>query len=438
MSNPLAETAGSHATMTIDVYDWQGASTIGEVALAAPYFWSGLKTAAEVPGGPGTKRFTCELVNEYGFVIKGEYPVVVRVLDTTSSPGALVDNIAWQVVPVEVIINHAPVCLAEVSTPEPAPGEVITFTDTSTDAEGPSDIVESWWDWENDGTWDEQGFEVTHSWSDAGIYTVNHKVKDKAGAESPLDQPLSLDVGLFITLTEDLAAKTEGTVYNYISKDMSYASGGVINVEDLDGPWDFTTIGLSSLSNTVGIIGDTDPEVAGFVGDFNSNTTHFVKSTNMYDPFFPVLYQAEYHYFPADTLYVYGFHDPFVIGSSPFDPPIIIPFPMTTATDYKYDVNNPGFVLTYQVKALGEGDVKVPYGGGTTYHCLLVRYKFNVSADEPVLNGGTLNFAFVTDSAIVVANVIAVNDPPIYTWNTASNTINATGMSLFQALNTIG
>jgi hypothetical protein len=279
---------------------------------------------------------------------------------------------------------------------------------------------------------------VTHSWPAIGVYQINHKVKDKAGAESSLSEPLSIDVGLFITLAEDQVAKTIGTVYNYISEDLSYASGGVINVEDLDGPWDFTTIGLSTLTNSVEIIGDTDPEVAGFVGDFNSNTTHFLKSSNIYDPFFSVLYQAEYHYFPAETLYVYGFHDPFAIGSSPFDPPIIIPFPLTTATDYTYDVNNPGFVLTYQVKALGEGDVKVPYNSGTTYHCLLLRYKFNVSADEPILNGGTLNFAFVTDSGVVVANVIAVNDPPIYTWNTSTNKINSTGMSLFQALNTIG
>lgn len=441
LSNPLASTEGSKTTLTIDVYDWQGASTIGAVAVEAPYFWSGLKNATPTSGGPGTKRFTCQLVNEFGFVDSGEYPIVIRVLDTSSSPGALIDNIGWKVFLVPVIINHPPVCSASVSNYDPNIGESVTFKDTSTDLEGPSDLDESWWDWDNDGTWDEQGFEVNHSWSSAGVYKINHMVKDKAGAIDTLDSPIEIDVGLYITISEDLASKKIGTTYQYISMDKSYTNGTIINVEDTDGPWDFTTIGLSSLANTVKILSDTDSEVAGFVNNFNAATTHFVKSTNMYDPFFPTLYQAEYHYVVGNLLYIYGFHDPFLIGSSPFGPPhtaeyLVIPFPLTTATNYSFDINNPGFVLTYQVKTLGEGDVKVPYGGGKTYRCLLVRYKFNVSAADP-LNGGTLNFAFISDSGIVVANVIAVNDPPIYNWNTSTNKINPSGMTLFQALNNI-
>jgi len=316
---------------------------------------------------------------------------------------------------------------------------VVTFTDQSTDPQGQSDINESWWDWDNDTVWDEEGLVVTHSWATEGAYTVGHKVVDMSGAECTLNPPVTVDVGTIITLQEDLAMKAIGSKYHYISKDAPYASGSIINVADLDGPWDFTTVSLSSVTNEVDILGRNDPEVASFVDDFNPATTHFVKSIELYDPFFPVLYQAEFHYFPTNQLFVYGFYDPYAIGSSPFGPPdtaesLAIPYPLSMTTDYQFNINQPGFVLTYQVKTIGKGDVTVPYGGGTTYHCLLVRYKFSVTAPEPV-NGGTLDFAFVDDSGLVVANVIAVNDPPNLNFTPANSII---GSALFQALNTTG
>jgi hypothetical protein len=438
MSGPLSAEAGATATLTIDVYDWQGAATIGEVSVEGPFFWDGLKIAVPAAGGPGTKRFTCELTNDYGFVTPDKYPVVVRVLDTSSAPGALIDNIAYSVVLVQVFTNHPPVCSAQVSNQDPNPGEVITFTDTSTDPDGAADIVTSSWDWDNDGTWDEDGFVVTHSWPSPGVYQVNHIVYDKAGASDQLDTPLSLDIGLFITLQEDNTIKTVGKKYKYISKDAIYGAGSIINIEDLDGPWDFTTIGLSDIDSQVSILSSTDSEVASFVGNFNASTSLFVKSVNVYDPFFPTLYEAENHDFANNLLFIYGFHDPFVIGSSKFGPPdtpdpLAIPYPLTIDTDYAFNINNPGFVLTYQVKTLGEGDVTVPYGGNSTYHCLLIRYKFNVTAAEPIL-GGTLNYAFVSDSGLVVANVIAVNDPPNLNFTPANK---ITGTALFQALNSI-
>ena len=441
LSTPLALTPGATSDLTIDVYDWQGESTLSTVHVEGPYFWDGLIEATPDTGGPGTRRFTCEIVNEFGFVGSGVYPVLVRVFDTASQPGSLIDNTAWQIVKVNVIQNKLPQCGAEVSDPEPDPGELVTFTDTSTDPDGLDDLDESWWDWNNDTVWDEEGFEMTHAWDDPGVYYVNHKIIDKAGAADTLTQPLAIDVGLFITLQEDLDAKPNGRAYRYISLTTGYSSGSIINVDDPDGPWDFTDIGLISLTNFMSVIDDDDPEVEDFVDDFNPATTHFVKFTDMLDPFFPILYQAEYHHFPTKKLYIYGFHDPLVIGSAIFGPPetpesLAIPFPLTTLTDYSFIVDKPGFYLTYEVKALGEGDVTVPYEGGGTYHCLLLRYRFTVSAPDP-LNGGTLNFVFITDQGRVVANVIAVNDPPIYNWNQSTNKIFGTGTALFQALHAI-
>lgn len=441
MDGPLALTAGAKASLTIDVYDWQGPTTINKVEVEGPLFFNGIVTATEGTGGPGTKRFIAELVNEFGFVPQGKYPVCIRVMDTSSAPGALIDNIGYTIYDVQVKINHPPVCMADVSNFDPNPAETITFTDTSTDDEGPADLDISEWDWDNDGTWDETGFEVTHSFPSDGVYYVNHRMTDKAGASDTLDNLLAIDVGLFVTLQEDLDAKAIGTTYKYQSETKSYNSGLVINVDDVDGPWDFTAAGLTLKNNRVTVIDDDDPEVGGFVDDFNSATTHFMKSFDMYDPFFPILYEAQYHHFSSNKLFIYGFHDPLVIGSSPFGPPdteqaLAIPFPLTTSTDYMFDIDLSGFILDYHVKAIGEGDVTVPYDGGTTYHCILIRYRFWISSADP-LNGGTLNFAFINDSGVVVANVIAVNDPPVLNWVPTTNKIIPDGTVLFQALDTI-
>jgi len=438
VDRPLTAFAGSTAVLTIDVYDWQGESTIRNVHVEAPYFFSGMTTAIEGTGGPGTLRFTASLENELGTATEGEYPVLIRVLDTESHAGALIDNIAWKIINVPLTDNSPPVCSAEVDNLDPEPLEDVTFTDTSTDPDGLSDLVESWWDWNNDGTWDEQGFEVTHSFETEGIHRVNHRVIDSEEAEDELDELIEMDVGLLVSLEEDLNSKAIDIGYSYQSLDANYDSGSLINVDDTDGPWDFTTIGLAESANRVDIFDDTDPEVSGFVNNFNDETEHFVRYQDLFDPFFLLLYQAEYHNFNDDKLYVYGFHDPYVIGSSPFGPPdtdeyLAIPYPLDSDTDYAFNINESSFRLNYSVKTIGEGDVTVPFNSGSTIHCLLVRYRFTVTALDPV-NGATLNFAFVADNGQVVANVIAVNDPPLYNWNTTTNKIISTGNALFQAL----
>jgi len=433
----LATVDNSTATLTIDVYDWQGPATIVALDVEGPYFWTGIKSGTAVAGGPGDKRFEVELINEFNFVPAGNYPVLIRVTDTESHPGELIDNIAYQLIQVPVYINHIPVCSASVDIPEPDAGELVTFTDTSTDADGASDIVESWWDWQNDGTWDEEGAVVEHTFSTNGVVSVNHKVKDAAGAEASLSSPMELDIGMYITLTEDSNYKQAGMSFQYEALDANYNFGAVINLEDTNGPWDFTTIGLNTQDDWRIILADSDPEVAGFAGNFNANTTHFIKFENVFEPLFSVLYQAEYHYYAGNLLYNYGFYEPTIIGSAPFNPPtdtLAVPYPLTTTTNYSFiKDNSPTFYLDYTVMALGRGDVTVPYNGGTTYDCLLVRYRFSVNAAPP-LQGGFLNFSFITDDGLVVAQVIAINNPPIYNWNTSLNTIYPDMDASFQAL----
>jgi hypothetical protein len=436
LNHGLATALNATATLTVDVYDWQGAATILAVDVEGPYFWTGIKSGAAVAGGPGDKRFEVELINANNVVPAGDYPILIRVTDTESHPGELIDNIAYQLINVPVNINNSPVCSASVDKPEPGTGETVTFTDTSTDLDGATDIVESWWDWENDGVWDEEGSVVGHSFSANGIVYVNHKVKDAAGAEASLSDPMEFDIGMYITLPEDFDYKQPGMAFQYEALDTNYNSGAVINLDDTNGPWDFTTIGLNTEDDWRRIIDVTDPEVAGFVGNFNSNTTHFVKFENIFDPLFSLLYQAEFHYFTGNLLYNYGFYEPTIVGSAAFNPPadtLAVPYPLSISTNYSFIKDNPGFYLDYTVKAIGRGNVTVPYGSGTTYDCLLVRYRFSVTADPP-LQGGFLNFTFITDDGLVVAQVIAINMPPTYNWNTSMNSIYPDGDASFQAL----
>ena len=53
-------------------------------------------------------------------------------------------------------------------------------------------IVKYEWDWESDGTYDEEGIEADHSWSTKGTYHVQLRVTDDEGATDVLDERLEV------------------------------------------------------------------------------------------------------------------------------------------------------------------------------------------------------------------------------------------------------
>ena len=50
------------------------------------------------------------------------------------------------------------------------------------------------WDWNNDGTYEEEGSEVYHVWEDPGVYNVQLRVTDDEGLTDLLDKPLEITI----------------------------------------------------------------------------------------------------------------------------------------------------------------------------------------------------------------------------------------------------
>jgi len=82
----LAPSLGSSTLLGVEVYDREGADTIGGVAVEAPELSTGLLQLAYIePVGPDRYLFTTDLVNGLGAGY-GEYNVLVRVADKVKDP----------------------------------------------------------------------------------------------------------------------------------------------------------------------------------------------------------------------------------------------------------------------------------------------------------------------------------------------------------------
>jgi hypothetical protein len=91
--------------------------------------------------------------------------------------------------------NEPPVAYFTWVPPEPTAGQPITF-DASNSSDQDGVITQYEWDWNNDGQY-EEGFPTpmaTHSWSDAGNYSVTMRVTDDDGATSTITKTVTVTV----------------------------------------------------------------------------------------------------------------------------------------------------------------------------------------------------------------------------------------------------
>jgi thiol-disulfide isomerase/thioredoxin len=120
----------------------------------------------------------------------GTYHVQFRVTDDEGVTATL-EN------PIEIIIStekFPPVAKADADPEKQLPGGQVHFFDTgSYDPDGGS-IALYEWDWDNDGTFDQTGPDVYHSWDTAGIYHVQFRVTDDEGGTDILDQPIVITI----------------------------------------------------------------------------------------------------------------------------------------------------------------------------------------------------------------------------------------------------
>jgi len=187
---------GGSALILIDVYDWQGKSTVIPPKIECTELFDGFKTASWLEDGAGFSRFTVEVENEK-LAPSGSYMSLIVVEDTEndSAPGWL-DLTACQIFELTVVPfdNATPIAIASLSPASQTVCEPINFTDNgSYDPDGGS-IVKFEWDWDNDGNFDEEGDDVFHSWDAVGTFQVQFRVTDDEGSQSTLVTPLTVEI----------------------------------------------------------------------------------------------------------------------------------------------------------------------------------------------------------------------------------------------------
>jgi PKD repeat protein len=112
------------------------------------------------------------------FPTAGNYEVAVRVTDDDGDSD--VDTKVIQVAAAPPP-NQAPVASFEFSPVNPAPGETVTFTSTSSDPDGT--ILTHEWDLDGDGNYDDGiGGQISRAYLVAGLYGIGVRVTDDRGA----------------------------------------------------------------------------------------------------------------------------------------------------------------------------------------------------------------------------------------------------------------
>jgi len=117
---------------------------------------------------------------------EGVYYVQLRVTDDEGVTDILDE-------PFEVTITETwpPVAYADAYPTPSFVGEEILFRDHGS-YDRDNEIVKYEWDWENDGIYDEEAIETTHSWGSAGTYYVQFRVTDETDLTGELDEPIEI------------------------------------------------------------------------------------------------------------------------------------------------------------------------------------------------------------------------------------------------------
>ncbi|MCX6644872.1 MAG: PKD domain-containing protein [bacterium] len=98
------------------------------------------------------------------------------------------------------------------------------------------------WDWDNDGTFDETGENVDHTWSVSGVYFVQLRVTDDEGVTDILDEPLEImisrpsDQNPVAVAIADPNPQTVNLPVSFSGSDSNDPDGGEIQLYEWD--WD--------------------------------------------------------------------------------------------------------------------------------------------------------------------------------------------------------
>lgn len=341
-----------------------------------------------------------------------------------------------------IIIEVMPDCcqlypVAKFSDP---PGDIlkeqkVVLTNQSYDPESPKCSVKIYWDLDDDGSFDDgSDEEVVLSWDQVGKYYVSLKAVDECGLESVYSVPVTVHVG--ITYSDDASFKIPNTRYSYISGDYEPVEAAfAVDLNDPDGPWDFTSLTLKDIGTHKVTLKPSHPEVKDFYNDFPASYEHFQKSAGIYLLVKSPLYMAEEFMGNPDRLVWVGLHENVELGSKPFNPTIKMPYPFWIFTNLNLVSGMPPiFLFNYSLKGYAEGTVKVPYDNGKEHFCLIMRSEMSITT--PIFSRSTLVYEFVLDDGLVVAIISATNNENEINYDKETKTI--TGIATYNALKNIG
>jgi hypothetical protein len=270
----------------------------------------------------------------------------------------------------------------------------------------------------------------------AGTYDILVEVVDTEDANYPemvasyvtlTAQVVEEVVNVVITLAEDDNTKTPGNWFN-MKTYSGLADYSIMNYNDYDGPWDFTSIVYSDMG-TRKSLATNDPEVTGFAGNF-PNAQHFLKN---FLEGVGSIYQAESHDYAKNTLKEYGMYESETLGGAVVFTGTLdgFPYPYNTSTSFKrsYKTTLQGLPSTvaWDSRALGQGLCKIPLNGGTTKGALMVR----TIIDVKILLVSTLKvlmYEWYDDDGNLVASIASVNIAgETANWNESTYQITQTG-----------
>lgn len=432
LANQLKPIKGAKASVFVDALDWDPKNLPKDAWIECPDLWSGIVHAWEASPISGGVRFTVDIVNETG-AGNGFYSALVGVVDKNVSQPSW-DSTEYQLYKIEVssidCCKEPPLALIKDPPMHVLTGEQVTLISESFDPDSPECQVYASWDLNNDGIFELQGNEVITSWDSTGNYLVMLKAEDECQQTDVMGLGIKVHVG--VTQPEDKLYKNPGTKYIHLSADLSPADAAwAVNVNDLDGPWDFTKLPLNDMGNYRAVIPKNHPEVLPFIGDFNAEFDHFYKTSGIFHNVKGELYVAEVYEPDPDRLCWIGVHEGAEMGSVNFLPAIKIPFPFWIFSDYHYEKSMPPlFTLKFDWRGWAEGIVTVPIKGGLTEPCVVMKYEGKIITED--FNGSALVYEWFLDNGISVAFVVAINKDGDNNYDPLTGEI--TGIATYNAL----
>lgn len=187
---------GGSTILNIDVYSFN--SVAFDVEAECPSLFQGsVKVDTPVTSGSGYSSFHIEISNTK-LASPGVYKALIAAKNKVNpTVPEWIDLNAYQIYAVNVMqagSNQKPIAKAGATPTQQQVGLNVYFYDNgSYDPDG-GPITKYEWDFDNDGTYDATGTDVSHSWGTPGTYLVQMRVTDNEGSTDTLDSPLQIKI----------------------------------------------------------------------------------------------------------------------------------------------------------------------------------------------------------------------------------------------------